>query len=52
MEIISLVSNALQQKEKEVKELARERKKVECRLDIVEKEKNLCKQQLEIVQSS
>jgi hypothetical protein len=49
MEIISLFSNVLQSKEKEIKEVHREKKKVECRLDIIEKEKNLCKQQLEII---
>jgi hypothetical protein len=33
----------IQSKERDIKELTREKKKVECRLDIIEKEKNLCK---------
>jgi hypothetical protein len=43
MEIISLFSNVLQSKDRDLKELAREKKKIECKLDIMEKEKNLCK---------
>jgi hypothetical protein len=43
MEIISLFSNVLQSKDRDLKELAREKKKIECKLDIIEKEKNLCK---------
>lgn len=43
MEIISLFSNVIQGKERELKDLQREKKKVECKLDIVEKEKNLFK---------
>lgn len=43
MEIISLFNNVIQNKEREMKEMVREKKKMEYRLDIVEKEKNLCK---------
>lgn len=43
MEIISLLSNVISSKDREVKDLEREIKKYECRLDIVEKEKILCK---------
>lgn len=43
MEIISLFNNVIQNKERELKEMVREKKKMEYRLDIVEKEKNLCK---------
>lgn len=43
MEIISLFSNVLQAKERELKDTNREKKKIECKLDIIEKEKNLCK---------
>ena len=52
MEIISLINNYIQSREREVKDLEREIKKYECRLDIVEKEKSLCKQQLELIQQS
>ena len=44
MEIVSLFTNVIQSRERELKEVAREKKKVECKLEIVEKEKNLCKQ--------
>lgn len=44
MEIISMLSNLISVKERETKDLERELKKYECRLDIVEKEKTLCKQ--------
>jgi hypothetical protein len=50
MEIISLITNYISSKEREFKDLERELKKYECRLDIVEKEKSLCKQQLENIQ--
>lgn len=50
MEIISLINNYIQSREREVKDLEREIKKYECRLDIVEKEKSICKQQLELIQ--
>lgn len=43
MEIISLLTNVISSKDREVKDLEREIKKYECRLDIVEKEKILCK---------
>jgi len=43
MEIVSLLANVAQSKEKEIKELAREKKNVEHKLDIIEKEKNLFK---------
>mmetsp|Transcript_18848 Transcript_18848/g.13672 ORF Transcript_18848/g.13672 Transcript_18848/m.13672 type:complete len:139 (+) Transcript_18848:566-982(+) len=52
MEIISLLSNAAGTKEKEFKELLREKKNVEHRLEITEKEKNLCKRQLDLLHSS
>lgn len=44
MEIISQFSNVIQAKDSQIKDMQREKKKVECRLDIIEKEKNLCKQ--------
>ena len=43
MEIISLFSSVIERKEREIKEVVREKKKIEGRLDIIEKEKNLCK---------
>ena len=43
MEVITQFTSLLHQKEKELKELNRERKKAECKLDIVEKEKNICR---------
>jgi hypothetical protein len=49
MEIVSAVGGALQYREREIKEVSREKNKVECRLEITEKEKNLCKQQLELL---
>ena len=52
MEIISLINNCFQARERETRDLEREIKRYECRLDIAEKEKNLCKQQLELVHSS
>ena len=52
MEIISLISNVIQQKEKDMQELCREKIRVECKLEVVEKEKNMCKQQLDQIQHS
>ena len=52
MEIISLLNNCFQSKEREAKDLEREIKKYECRLDIAEKEKIICKQQLELMQNA
>ena len=52
MEVISLFNNVIQNKDRELKDIVREKKKVECRLDIIEKEKNLCKQQLELIQNA
>ena len=43
MEIISLFNNVIQNKDRELKDVIREKKKVDCRLDIIEKEKNLQK---------
>lgn len=43
MEIISQLNNIITLKDREVKDIEREKKKVECRLDIIEKEKVLCK---------
>ena len=43
MEIVSRCTNAIKSRERELMEMAREKKKVECKLEIVEKEKNLIK---------
>jgi len=43
MEIISMVNTCFQTKERDMKDLEREIKKYECRLEIAEKEKTLCK---------
>jgi hypothetical protein len=39
-----MFTQVFQSKERELKEFQRDKKKLECRLDILEKEKNLCKQ--------
>ena len=51
MEAISFLNAQAQAKDRELKELRRDRKKTEYRLDIVEKEKNLMKQQFEVLQN-
>ena len=43
MEIVSLIIKTLQIKERDIKELSREKIRVECKLEIIEKEKDLCK---------
>lgn len=43
MEIISMLSNHVSTKERELKDLEREIKKYECRIEILEKEKVICK---------
>ena len=44
MEAISFLNNQVQHKDKEIKEMRREKKKTDYRLEIVEKEKTLMKQ--------
>lgn len=52
MEIISMLSNLISSKEREVKELEREVKQSECKLNILEKEKTMYKQQLEMMSNN
>ena len=49
MEIVSILTQHLQSKEKDLKEISRENKKLESRLEISEKEKNICKQQINLL---
>ena len=51
MELTSQFSKILQIQEKEIKEYQREKKKVECKLQILEKELVLYKEQRELMPS-
>ena len=52
MEIISMLSNLIQSKEREIKELEREIKQYDCKMNILEKEKIMYKQQLEMMSNT
>ncbi len=52
MEVVSLLSNTIHQKERDLKDISRDKKKLKSKLEIAEKEAAICKQQMDLINSN